>query len=74
MSRTFSIVYTSVKALCVTFIVLCAIGLFYSVGPALETAYWPVVSKLKVEQLKPGTQGWTWHGPGRTQSARACSA
>lgn len=59
MSRTFSIVYTSVKALCVTVIVLCTIGLFYSIGPALETTYWPVVSKVKVEQLKPGTQGWT---------------
>lgn len=58
MSKTFSLIYAIVQGVCVTFVVLCMIGLFYSIGPALETKYWPVVTKLKIESVEPQIDGW----------------
>ena len=58
MSNRFSYFYVVIKTICITFIVLCMIGLFYSLGPALETTYWPVVSKLKIESVETLPDGW----------------
>ncbi|HEY9155593.1 MAG TPA: hypothetical protein VIM69_10700 [Opitutaceae bacterium] len=46
------------QVVCATIIVLCTVGGFYSLGPALETTYWPVVSKLQIEKTEWQPDGW----------------
>lgn len=58
MSKTFAFVYWVVQTICVAVIMLCTIGLFYSVGPALETTYWPVVSKLQIKNIEVDEKKW----------------
>lgn len=58
MSKTFSTVYWVVQVICATIIGLCTVGAFYSVGPALETTYWPVVSKMQIVHMEPAEEGW----------------
>jgi len=53
------VLYTGVKTICGTFIALCMIAAFYSLGPRLETEFMPVVGKLKITSMEPWKPGWT---------------
>lgn len=59
MYKTTEFVHLTVKTICATFIVICMLAGFYSIGPRLETEWWPVVSKLKIVSMEPGDPGWT---------------
>lgn len=48
-----------VKTICATVIVISLLGGFYSLGPKLETARWPVVSKLKILKVEETPEHWT---------------
>jgi len=59
LSRTTELFHTGVKAVCATFIAICMIAAFYSLGPRLETEWWPVVGKLKINSMETPRPGWT---------------
>lgn len=48
-----------IKLFCATIVILSAVMVFYTVGPAVETRYFPVVSKLKILSIKETPDGHT---------------
>lgn len=49
---------TAFKAFCSAVIFFCAAILIYTVGPYLETRYWPAVSKLRILDLQQNEEGY----------------
>lgn len=57
MAKNMRFLYAASVGLCAAIIFCCAIYCFFVVGPAVETAFFPAVSKLKILSIAPAEGG-----------------
>lgn len=46
------------KTMCAAVTIFCVVAAIYTAGPALETKYWPVVSKLRIISTEETPEGF----------------
>ena len=54
MARRLGVLFLAIKTVCAAIIFSCALWMVWAVGPALETKFNPVVSKLEILRTEPG--------------------